>query len=142
MWKPKPWFDHPGLLDKAVQLWKEGRPASFIVEAMGIPGLSRCAVIGKLNRLGLARQPGRNAGRTWTWKNRGKNKVTTFVPKPKLEAPPSDGTFIYELAPRGCRYAIGERDGQHTFCNHTQQDGSSYCPYHAELCQPKRRLAA
>jgi hypothetical protein len=145
-WKKDAWFLIPGLLDKAVQLWKEGRPASYIAAELPVPGLGRSAIIGKLNRMGLARQPGKvpHRSRSYVYKPRPpKLAIVRRVGPPKPVAPPvTDGAFIYDLAPRGCRYAIGERDGKHTFCNHEQQDGSSYCPFHAELCQPKRRLAA
>jgi GcrA cell cycle regulator len=140
------WFFLPGLEDAAVRLWKEGRPASYIAAELPVPGLTRSAVMGRLHRLGLARQPGGVPHRSRTYVRKPKPPKLAIVrpagpPKP-VEPPRTDGAFIYNLAPRGCRYAIGERDGQHTFCNHTQQDGSSYCSYHAELCQPKRRLAA
>lgn len=145
-WKKDAWFLIPGLLDKAVQLWKEGRPASYIAAELPVPGLGRSAIIGKLNRMGLARQPGKTPHKTRSYLRKDRrHHVTTARPAgpPKPVAPPvTDGEFIYHLAPRGCRYAIGERDGQHTFCNHEQEQGSSYCPYHAELCQPKRRMAA
>ncbi len=137
------WYDLPGLLDKAVQLWKEGRPATYIAAELPVPGLTRNAVLGKLFRMGLARQPNRVPHRARTYVIKRERRVTVLRPAgPPKPKPPicTDGPFIYETT--GCRYAIGERDGQHTFCNHEQQDGSSYCPYHAEVCQPKRRMAA
>lgn len=139
--KPR-WHDVPGLLDMAVRLWKEGRPASFIAAELPWPGLTRNAVLGKLWRIGVPRRPGSspNIGKRYTI--RRERRVTVLRPAgPPKPKPPicTDGVFIYEIT--GCRYAIGERDGKHTFCNHEQQDGSSYCPYHAELCQPRRRAA-
>ena len=41
---------------KLTTLWKEGRTAAWIARALG-PGVSRCAVLGKVYRLGLAREP-------------------------------------------------------------------------------------
>lgn len=137
------WYKQPDLLEMAVRLWKEGRPATYIAAEIPWPGLTRNAVLGKLYRMGLARIPNRVPHRTRTYTIKRERRVIVQRPAgPPKPKPPvcTEGTFIYETT--GCRYAIGERDGQHTFCNHEQEQGSSYCPYHAELCQPKRRMAA
>lgn len=47
---------------KLTTLWKEGRTAAWIARALG-PGVSRCAVLGKVYRLGLARGQEARRGR-------------------------------------------------------------------------------
>lgn len=103
--------------------------------------LTKNAVCGKIHNLCCAGKLASRGGKPPVAYRRP--PVARKPPGVKIIAPPiTDGEFIYNLAPRGCRYAIGERDGKHTFCNHQQQDGSSYCPYHTEVCQPSRRVAA
>ena len=46
----------PEKTQRLIILWKEGRTAAWIARALG-PGVSRCAVLGKVYRLGLAREP-------------------------------------------------------------------------------------
>jgi len=46
----------PENIQRLTSLWKEGRTAAWIARALG-PGVSRCAVLGKVYRLGLARGP-------------------------------------------------------------------------------------
>jgi GcrA cell cycle regulator len=45
---------------------------------------------------------------------------------------------LRDLEPNDCRYPYGDRII--TFCGQPKQEGSSYCPYHHELCYvPPRR---
>lgn len=46
----------PENIQRLTALWKEGRTAAWIARTLG-PGVSRCAVLGKVYRLGLARGP-------------------------------------------------------------------------------------
>jgi GcrA cell cycle regulator len=53
------------LTHRLIALWKEGRTAAAVADLLG-PGISRCAVLGKVHRLGLVREapsgPPRRAG--------------------------------------------------------------------------------
>ncbi len=68
-------------------LWKEGRTAAWIARALG-PGVSRCAVLGKVYRLGLARGPEARRVRT---------VFTSLQTKP-----PRKAVSIDRLASRPC----------------------------------------
>lgn len=49
------------------------------------------------------------------------------LPMPDPGAPAEGLTFM-ELELRHCRFAVGERDGEHIFCGADRQPGSAYCP--------------
>jgi GcrA cell cycle regulator len=46
----------PERTQRLITLWKDGRTAAWIADALG-PGVTRCAVLGKVYRLGLTRGP-------------------------------------------------------------------------------------
>jgi GcrA cell cycle regulator len=105
-------------------------------------GVSRNAVIGKLNRLGLSR--GRNPGVPRARSSGGSIRRPQVLTQRLLlkavfaSAPPTDEVVSSEpcsllnLAPRKCRWPIsGAVD--FTFCGNTTIDGMSYCAGHARM---------
>ena len=105
-------------------------------------GVSRNAVIGKLNRLGLSR--GRNPSAPRARSSGGSIRRPQVLTQRLLlkavfaSAPPADDVVSSEpcsllnLAPRKCRWPIsGAVD--FTFCGNTTIDGMSYCAGHARM---------
>jgi GcrA cell cycle regulator len=110
-------------------------------------GVSRNAVIGKMNRLGLsrprevlAREP---QAKRAAWRSRNVTRLFTqhrvFV---ELPPAPAEATAIYngpgcsllDLSPGKCRWPISE-PGAHDFCfcGSQQVEGLPYCAGHARL---------
>jgi GcrA cell cycle regulator len=79
------------------ELWKEGQSARLIAEQLG-DGVTRNAVIGKANRLGLSK-PSKSSE---TRKQRTQEKIKT-----KLQAP-EGGATILSLTGTTCRWPIGD----------------------------------
>jgi len=73
----------PENTQRLISLWKEGRTAAWIAGALG-PGVSRCAVLGKVYRLGLARGPEARRARP--------------AAEPQLKRPREDGTASHPAA--------------------------------------------
>jgi GcrA cell cycle regulator len=106
-------------------------------------GVSRNAVIGKLNRLGLSR--GRNPAaprpRAGTPMRRPHVLTQRLVLKALFASEPiADNVVSVEpcsllnLAPRKCRWPInGAGTADFTFCGNTTADGMSYCAGHARM---------
>jgi GcrA cell cycle regulator len=105
-------------------------------------GVSRNAVIGKLNRLGLSR--GRNPGAPRARSSGGSIRRPQVLTQRLLlkavfaSAPPTDDVVSSEpcsllnLAPRKCRWPISDAVDI-TFCGNTTIDGMSYCAGHARM---------
>jgi GcrA cell cycle regulator len=111
-------------------------------------GVTRNAVIGKLNRLGLSRpkdvlgkkpQPKRDA-----WRPRNVTRILTqhrilmkLPPEPAAEetfVPSGHGCSLLELSPGKCRWPISEqRAEEFLFCGNNQVEGLSYCVGHARM---------
>ena len=103
-------------------------------------GVSRNAVIGKLNRLGLSR--GRNPAAPRARSSGGSIRRPQVLTQRLLlkavfaSAPPADDVVSSEpcsllnLAPRKCRWPISDAV-DFTFCGNTTIDGMSYCAGHA-----------
>ena len=111
-------------------------------------GVSRNAVIGKANRLGLSRFKGATAGQveqTGTRKNTHPKIVTqhrilrALWVKPPLalaEAPGDSANrcSLFELQQWHCRWPIGDPTSEDFgFCGNKPVDGLSYCPAHARI---------
>jgi GcrA cell cycle regulator len=112
-------------------------------------GVSRNAVIGKMNRLGLSRP--RNVLATGpeqkhTWRPKADNVTRLFSQHRILmrlppEPPPSPesirngrGCSLLELSPRSCRWPINEPGtADFCFCGHPQVEGLPYCVGHARI---------
>lgn len=126
---------------KLKELWLKGSSASEIGTEMGI---SRCAVLGKVNRIGLSgrqpvrplRDPARKARR-----DKPKLRIIRSIEREalKIRAAEVEARHLPEPEPGLCKYPYG--DGPFTFCGHPIQDKSSYCGPHHALCwmPPKER---
>jgi GcrA cell cycle regulator len=117
-------------------------------------GVTRNAVIGKLNRLGLARpktmlaREQRQKRAAWRSKG-GTGNVTRLFTQHRIlvELPPeppagTEVTFIHngrgcsllELSPGNCRWPISEPGAaDFCFCGNSQVEGLPYCAGHARL---------
>lgn len=143
--KPMPWTEER--IDLLKGLWKDGLSCSQIAAQIG--GVTRCAVIGKVHRLGLS-------GRAVTKRNhsehprhirkRTRDRIIslhlstgelTDIRDRKNEPEPmkqSDGSYIgvLEVEKDQCRWPHGNSKDLSTFhfCAHPVQKYSSFCPYH------------
>jgi GcrA cell cycle regulator len=106
-------------------------------------GVSRNAVIGKINRLGLSRGRNPTAPRPRDGVLIRRPKVLTqrLVLKALFESAPIAGDVVssepcslLNLTPRKCRWPIsGVGSVDFTFCGNTTVDGMSYCAGHARI---------
>jgi hypothetical protein len=121
------------------------------VEMAAVFGISKSALIGKKNRMGLTR-PGNNP-----MKNREKasatRKSTTAKKRRKAKRARDDLLSGYDAnAPKmpngtGCRFIAGEplsrpshTDVEDMFCGQKLKNGSSYCEHHHARCYiPKKK---
>jgi GcrA cell cycle regulator len=113
-------------------------------------GVSRNAVIGKMNRLGLSR--GRSAPATERarqradWRPKSDNVTRLFSQRrilmrlpPEPPAPPEtirngNGCSLLDLGPGKCRWPINEPGAaDFCFCAHQQVEGLPYCVGHARV---------
>jgi GcrA cell cycle regulator len=101
---------------KLAKLWGKNIPARDIAEKLG-EGITRNAVIGKANRLGLNE---------------------TKIVKP-VENDNSDKMFHLKI--KGCRWPYGDpgTDEFH-FCGQKQEIGKPYCIDHCMLAYRKKEL--
>jgi hypothetical protein len=136
------WTDEDNELVRS--LWIAGVSAGKITARL-TNGATRNAVIGKVNRAGLARK---NAGKQPVAKPKAEPKPRAEKPKPKIVNPttesavfehieftaPAGGLTIMELAGYHCRYIEGAVDGLNTrYCGGGSVAGSSYCQAHRKL---------
>lgn len=122
------------------KLWTTGFSASQIAKRIG--GITRNAVIGKVHRLGLARE---RPHKTHAKKTRKrvkaeapkKQRMPVFPREPlpeELERPAKLVAFA-DLEEHQCRYIFGDtHTADHGFCGRTKAPGSSYCEAHAHVC--------
>jgi len=104
-------------------------------------GVSRNAVIGKLNRLGLSRGRGPAAPRVRNGVSVRRPQVLTqrlvlkalFASAPIADVVSSEPCSLLNLTPRKCRWPIGGATADFTFCGNTTVDGVSYCAGHARM---------
>jgi GcrA cell cycle regulator len=121
-------------------------------------GVSRNAVIGKMNRLGLSRPKDLIAGlpkrehaaqslrdkslRTKAWRPRLWDDaaaedpiLVAEAPEPSTEViPDGPGCSLLELSHGTCRWPISQPGDEHfTYCGHAAIEGLPYCPGHARL---------
>ena len=105
-------------------------------------GVSRNAVIGKLNRLGLsrgrnpaaprARSSGGSIRRPQVLTQRSLLKAVFASALPADDVVSSEPCSLLNLAPRKCRWPISDA-ADFTFCGNTTIDGMSYCAGHARM---------
>jgi len=118
------------------RLWREGHTARQIAEQLG-NGITRNAVIGKANRLGLSK-PSKSSVTRAQRKDEREAKVQP------LQAPQGEGATIFSLTSSTCRWPIGDPgDADFHFCGAKCTPGQSYCDYHAAMAyqapQPRNR---
>lgn len=139
-------------VEKLRKLWGDGLSASQCALQLGMPWMSRNAVIGKVTRLGL---PGRKvkvrrpAYDRWNTEDRRmtrgdkpfKQARKTAKPKPDWRAEPLPETpaadvvrvtSVLDLEPHHCRWPVG--DPKHAgfgYCGCKKVEGLPYCNAHA-----------
>ena len=133
------WTDD--MVEELRRLWAAGYSATEIAHELG-GGISRCAVIGKVNRLGLERRrpthPRKPRAKT---KARGRpiKRRPMFISPPPvpepLPAPPQEPAApkprrltLLQLADHHCRWPV--EDNPFRFCGAYRQSGDPYCRYH------------
>ena len=141
------------------QLWRSGRSASQIAQALG--GVTRNAVIGKAHRLGLMGRPspirdGQTVERPVRVAAAPRAAVPKPVPRPPAVRAPVEPTpiapvvelagdasaTILTLTERMCKWPIGDpRDEDFHFCGGANVPGRPYCDHHARRAYqvPTRR---
>jgi GcrA cell cycle regulator len=130
--KPTPWT--PERIGLLTRLWGEHLSAAEIARELGC-GLTRCAVLGKVHRLGLeshaarrsihVRPASRRIARTW--------RAPGEKPKPvPIDASPPLNIPFVALRRLHCRFPVTE-DTPFLFCGQAKTLGSSYCAYHHAL---------
>lgn len=114
---------------------------------------SRCAILGKINRLGLS--DSRPASERWPAAEK-KPRASRALPEreraERLTRPPMENVetvklrcveivarhlSLVDLEPGDCRYPFGgdALNEPITFCGHPSRDGSPYCTPHFHLCR-------
>lgn len=124
----------PELVEKLKQLWLAGHSCSQIAAQLG-HCISRCAVIGKVSRLGLPpRVTTMRARRTYT----APPKPKTVVPQPELTgAQPFLGEPGAFTEKGTCRFINGDTAGKDwIMCG---QPGFPWCPHHRAICFDKAK---
>jgi GcrA cell cycle regulator len=121
-------------VDALTRMWREGYTARQIAEGLG-DGITRNAVIGKANRLGLSKP-------TKSSVTRQQRKVEREHKVRPLRAPEGEGATILNLTSSTCRWPIGDPgDSDFHFCGAKCEAGQPYCEYHAAMAyqvpQPK-----
>jgi len=102
---------------KLTKLWEKNISAREIAEKLG-DGISRNAVIGKANRLGLTKD---------------------LTPKKELSVPDSDDDKIFHLKIKGCRWPFGDPGTEgFYFCGAKQVPGKPYCLEHCMMAYRKK----
>jgi GcrA cell cycle regulator len=113
-------------------------------------GVTRNAVIGKMNRLGLSRPKDVAAAspdaKRAAWRPRNVTRLFTqhrtlveLPPEPQARAeaasiPNGSGCSLLELSPASCRWPISEPGAaDFCFCGNTQVEGLPYCVGHARI---------
>lgn len=124
----------------AKKLWGEGYSATQIAKELG--DVTRNAVIGKIHRLGLARQNGVQQANPYIERRAVERRRAMLRapfkarPAPKIDEPlpPILGASLYQLNDMTCRYPIGDpQEPGFSFCGRTCY-GGPYCAGHARLC--------
>jgi GcrA cell cycle regulator len=121
----------------ASQLWQELRMS-----------VSRNAVIGKCNRLGLPRRrssvkiQGQGAGPRRSRAASNSDRRTTqrirlgsvvLLPEPEMPSPEHLGIAFFDLNANHCRFPQGEGLAA-TYCGHSVISEGPYCAFHHRLC--------
>ncbi|WP_296172748.1 GcrA family cell cycle regulator [uncultured Brevundimonas sp.] len=141
-------------------LWLEGRTAAVIARELG-RGVSRCAVLGKVYRLGLARGPEARRAcpsappRTKSpreavaasrpvarWSGAANVRSTVGPSAGLLAAPPAPTATILSVRAGQCRWPYGcSGEAGFGFCGRPVARGA-FCAAHAEVGYQKRSCTA
>ena len=134
------WTDERVALLK--KLWGEGLSCSQIAKRIDA-SVTRCAVIGKIHRLGLS---GRTCHRDPKPKRPKTQRSVWFkpvsrVPIPTEPLPPPHETDIarvafVDLQDTHCKFVCGEPKGPYEkqFCGQPRHKGLPYCEVHSQRC--------
>lgn len=125
------WTDE--LVARATGLVADGYYAREVADRLG-RGITKNAVIGKMQRLGIP-FPEKDRRPSVVQVDFGRAPI-----RPPVSVYPLNVTFA-DLDVGQCKYPTTD-DAPFLFCGHPQQDKSSYCPFHHNLCwvKPQRRL--
>src|SRR5262245_30739616 len=155
-----PWSDEK--VEELKRLWAEGLSGTDIAKALGAE-FTRCAVLGKVMRLGLqprksaefkpgpppaargflrravfprsGSSPGRGRGQ-----GAGKEKRVLQPVEPEPVPSRPRRLPLLELADDHCRWPIGDPRGKRFyFCAADRADGVPYCPFHMTRAFAKPR---
>ena len=150
---------------KLKKAWNEGNlSASQIADEIFGRQVSRFAVIGRANRMGLTKKKsggivglsGRGRGSPRIKRQRKESQIRKSpeigmilpaVKLEKIEAPQTDGTPLLELKSFQCVFPIADETEETPmlFCGYKRWDKSSYCKYHHKVCHlplpPKKKNA-
>nr|WP_312165569.1 GcrA family cell cycle regulator [Brevundimonas diminuta] len=133
---------------RLIALWGEGRTAAAIADRLG-PEISRCAVLGKVHRLGLvraapARPPSRPRGAS-AFPKRRFQQVAPSRPASQVSspaAPERPEATVLSVRRGQCRWPYGT-PGSVDFglCGHAVARGA-FCAAHAAICYQTRPMSA
>lgn len=141
-------------VDTLQRLWVEGFSASQIAAELG-HGLTRSAVLGKANRLGLGRLVNGNtlraardgarrarAGKKEQANPAKQGRSRTAKTDPFSEVPSGNDVTrivgIMEIERHDCHWIEGDPKGSYTFCGKPVKQGTSWCPEHYARVFPGR----
>jgi GcrA cell cycle regulator len=106
-------------------------------ELCKLMGITRNAIIGKANRLGLPRKKPSGNGKAKPQRIGPRIRPPVFYvatqPAPVIELD-FLGLTVDEVQSHECHYPHGGEGTAITFCGQLVEHGSSYCPYHRKLC--------
>lgn len=145
----------PENTQRLISLWKEGRTAAWIARALG-PCVSRCAVLGKVYRLGLARGPEARRARPAAppRAKHGREEISISQPAARqfgprrfrtaahsatmIVTPSNPTTTILSVGFGQCRWPYGcSGEAGFGLCGRAVARGA-FCAAHAELGYQKR----
>ena len=117
------------------ELWLQGTRGWVARELAARTGVAygRNAIVGKLWRLGLRKQPEQTKEKRKVTKQARVTPVPTAAPIPIAPEIATRNVVITDLQQHHCRY-ICSTDGETTYCGRPKMDGSSYCSEHHRLC--------
>lgn len=137
------------LVDRLKQLWREGYSARQITEKLNElfqpaegDEVTRNAVIGKANRLGLSKPSKSSVTRRKNYEEK-----TAAEKALELKPPVDEGATIFSLTVSRCRWPIGNPgDLDFHFCGSKatkDRRTNAYCDYHAAIAyQPPKAKGA
>lgn len=126
------------------ELWSEGLTASQVAEAMG--GMTKNAVLGKLNRLKVPERPARprvkklanKAPKVLPWTGQARAPVEQRQKPHQVKDEPAPTwklVSLEALEAHQCRFPLGEPSTPgFGFCGCRTVPGASYCELHFKRC--------